>query len=187
MAKDISRKYYPNSKRPFAELSIDEILRLAVYVSNRINDLIERPGLRLLKKVKLSTILGLSDAKKVIDDSALMKVTKKYKLVKVFNKIKGALNIFNPIYWVRRSVINTSLDFATKKLCIALLGIVGEELYKIYSKRVFDEEIEIDTNVEEIANNINEHLADISDEEIDDYLATQGLEKKIEKKGIKGD
>ena len=65
-------------------MTIDEILELSIYVSNRINSILDRPALRLLKKLKLSTLLALGDAKKVIDDSSLMKMTKKYKLKKVY-------------------------------------------------------------------------------------------------------
>ena len=97
LVKDISRKFYPKSKRPFAELSVDEILSLLVYVSKRLDTILDRPALRLLKRVKLSTILGLGDVNKVVDESSLMKLTRKYKLKKVFKTIKGALNIVNPL------------------------------------------------------------------------------------------
>lgn len=179
LVKDISRRFFPKSKRPFAELSIDEILRLSIYVSNRINELIDRPALRLIKKVKLSTILSLGDVKKTIDSSTLMRLTKKYKIKKIFSAITGVLNLINPLYWVRRLTINTSLDFAMKKLCIAIIGIVGEETYKIYSKRVFNEEKAIDTGVAQIALDVSKDLADVSDKEIDDYLANENIEEQI--------
>ena len=182
MASDIARKFFPKSKRPLAELSLDEILKLSVYISERINKIVDRPGLRLIKQVKLSTILSLGDAKKVIEESSLMKITKKYKIMSVVKKITGVLNIFNPVYWVRRLVINTSLDFAFKKLCLAVIGIVGEETYKIYSKRVFDEEKSIDVNVDDIIKSIDDDLQNVSDEEIENYLGSQGLEQKIKER-----
>lgn len=179
MANDIARKFFPKAKRPLAELSLDEMLKLSVYISDRINEIVDRPGLRLIKSVKLSTILSLGDAKKVIEDSQLMKITKKYKIKSVFKTIFGVLNVFNPIYWVRRAVINTSLDFAFKKLCLAVIGIVGEETYKIYSKRMFEEEKIIDVNVDEIIKSIDEDFKDVSDDEITAYLGSQGIEEKI--------
>lgn len=182
LVNDIARKFFPKSKRPVAELTIDEILELSIYVSNRINAIIDRPGLRLLKKLKLSTLLALGDAKKVIDDSALMKMTKKYKIKKVFDTLMGALNIFNPVYWVRRLFINTAIDLALNKLCLSVIGIVGEETYKIYSKRVFEEERYIDTNVGDIVESIEEQLENVTDEEVDEYIVTQGLEEKIKTK-----
>lgn len=182
LVSDIARKFFPKSKRPVAELTIDEILQLSIYVSNRINELLDRPGLRLVKKLKLSSILALGDAKKVIEDSSLMKITKKFKLKKIFGAIKGALNIVNPIYWARRIVLNTAIDIAIHKLCLTIIKIVGEETYKIYSKRVFEEERTIDTNIDEEIASIATDLENVSDEEIDEYLLTQGLEEKIERK-----
>lgn len=179
MASDIARKFFPKAKRPLAELSLDEMLKLSIYISDRINEIVDRPGLRLIKSVKLSTILSLGDAKKVIDDSQLMKVTRKYKIMSVFKTVVGALNIFNPVYWIRRTVINSSLDFAFRKLCLAVIGIVGEETYKIYSKRVFDEEKMIDVNIDDIIKSIDEDFKDVTDEEIENYLGSQGLEQKI--------
>ena len=182
MANDIARKFYPDSKRPIAELTIDELLILVKYISDRINDIIDRPALRLVKKIKLSTILALGDTKKAIDDSSLMKMTKKYKVMKVFSAVKDALNIFNPVYWAKRALLNTSLDFAVNKICLSAIGIVGEELYTIYSKRVFEEDRYIDTNVSELVESLEGDLANVSDEDVDLYIASQGLEEKISKK-----
>ena len=182
LVTDIARKFFPKSKRPLAELTIDEILNLCVYVSERINGILDRPGLRLIKKLKLSTLLALGDAKKFIDDSALIKLTRKYKLNKVVSAVIGVVNIFNPVYWIRRLFINTTIDLAINKLCVSVIGIVGEETYKIYSKRVFEEERYIDTNVKDIVESIEKHLEDVSDQEVDDYIVSQGLETKIKNK-----
>ena len=182
LTQDIARKFFPKSKRPFAELSVDELLLLAIYISNRINELIDRPGLRLVKKVKLSTILALGDAKNVIEASELMKMTKKYKIMKMVDTVKGALNILNPVYWFRKTVMNSTLDFAVHKLCLAVIEIVGEETYKIYSKRVFDEEKNLDLNVNGIVDELDEEMKDISDEDITSYLLSQGLVENDRKK-----
>ena len=182
LANDIARKFFPDSKRPLAELTIDEILELAKYIPDRINDIIDRPALRLVKKIKLSTILALGDTKKAIDDSSLMKLTKKYQVMKIINAIKGVLNIFNPVYWARRTFLNSTLDFAINKLCLSIIGIVGEEVYKIYSKRVFEEERVIDTQVDELVKSIENDLEEVTEEEVDHYISSQGLEEKINKK-----
>ena len=59
MVVDIATKFFPKSKHPAAELTIDEILELSIYISNRINSIVDRPGLRMVKKFNLSTILSL--------------------------------------------------------------------------------------------------------------------------------
>ena len=182
LTQDISRKFFPKSKRPFAELSVDELLSLAVYISNRVNELLDRPALRMVKKVKLSTILALGDAKVAIEASDLMKVTKKYKVMQIMNSVKGALNVLNPVYWFKKTIMNSTLDFAVNKLCLAIIEIVGEETYKIYSKRVFNEEKTLDLDVEKIASELDEEMKEFSDEEIEEYLLTQGLIGKDKKK-----
>ena len=182
LTQDIARKFFPKSKRPFAELSVDELLTLAIYVSNRINELIDRPALRMVKKVKLSTILALGDAKVAIEASELMKMTKKYKLMKVMNAVKGALNILNPVYWFRKLAVNTTIDIAVNRLCLTVIGIVGEETYKIYSKRVFAEERTIDTDVNEMVDSIEKELENVTEEEVDEYIKSQGLLEAMNKK-----
>ena len=179
---DIATKFFPKSKHPAAELTIDEILELLIYVSNRINEIVDRPGLRLVKKLKLSTIISFGDAKKFIEDSPLMKITKKYKIKQALGKIFGFLNLLNPIYWVRRLAVNTTLDIAVNKLCLSVISIVGEEVYKIYSKRVFDEERIIDTKVDELLTSMEQDLENVTDDEVEDYIASQGLEEAISKK-----
>ena len=63
-----------------------------------------------------------------------------------------------------------------------MLTKFAEETYKIYSKRVFEEERYIDTNVKDIVNSIEEQLESVTDEEVDEYILTQGLEEKIKTK-----
>lgn len=179
---DIATKFFPKSKYPAAELTVDEILELLIYVSNRVNEIVDRPGLRIVKKIKLSTIIALGDAKKIIEDSPLMKITKKYKIKQALGKVFGFLNIFNPVYWFRKLAVNTTVDIAVNKLCLVVIGIVGEEVYKIYSKRVFNEERQIDTNVSELVNSIEAELENVSEEEVDDYVKSQGLLEEINKK-----
>ena len=93
-----------------------------------------------------------------------------------------SINIFNPLYWARRAFLNTALDLVINKLCISIIGIVGEEVYKIYSKRVFEEERYIDTQVDELVKSMENDLKEVTQEEVDEYISSQGLEEKISKK-----
>ena len=90
--------------------------------------------------------------------------------MKMVDTVKGALNVLNPVYWFRKTIMNTTLDFAVNKLCLAVIEIVGEETYKIYSKRVFDEEKNLDLNVDEIVDELDEEMKDISDEEVHEKI-----------------
>ena len=85
--------------------------------------------------------------------------------------------------WARRLFINTALDLTVNKLCVLVISIVGEESYKIYSKRVFNEERYINTNADAIINSMESDLEDVTETEVDDYLASQGLEEKMKSRG----
>lgn len=176
MVNDIARKYFPNSKYPLAELSIDEALQLLTYISKRIDDILNKPALRLFKKVKISTIFSISSTKKKIDDSTLMKLTKKYKVKKVVSAVLGAINVLNPIYWVRKVFIDTSIDLAMKHLCKIILGIVFEETVKIYSKRVFEDEKLVDAHIGDLIKKIQEDTKDLKEEDIDNYMGQALIE-----------
>ncbi len=166
---DIASVYFPNSKRPLMELSVDEVLMLGVYISNRVNEILDQKGVRLFKKIKLSTIVGMGDAKKTFDDSSLMKATKKYKLKEAFYAVKDALNVVNPIFWARKAIVNKTMNYALNKLCLMVIGITAEETYKIYSKNVFNVDVERENKYTNIGLDIEKDLADISEEELDDY------------------
>ncbi len=167
LVHDIAKVYFPESKRPLFELSVDEVLMLSIYISNRINEILDHKGVRLFKKIKISTLVGMGDAKKNIDDSSLMKVTKKYKLKEAFTTVTGALNVVNPIYWAKKLVVNTTLSYALNKIFLMIIAITAEETYKIYSKNVFNKEVNYDSKYSDLANEIESDLADVTLEEID--------------------
>ncbi len=169
LVMDIASVYFPKSKRPLLELSVDEVLMLGIYISNRVNDILDRKSLRLLKKVKISTIMGMTETKKNIDESNLMKLTKKYKLKGAFDAVKGALNAVNPIYWARKLVVAQTIDYATSKICLMIIGITAEETYKIYSKNVFNKEVVIEDKYSDLADEIEDGLKEISNDELDKY------------------
>lgn len=163
LAKDIACKFFPNSKYPLYEISIDETILLSEYITRRVEELLNHRGIKLLRKIKISTIISLTNAKKTVDENAIYKTTKKYKVKEKVKSAMGLLNIVNPVYWFKRVVMDTSMDLIIKKICIVIIGIVGEETFKIYSKRVFNEERLIDTGVDEMIKELNGELEPPSD------------------------
>ena len=80
------------------------------------------------------------DKKKKVEESKIYRAAKKVgvpKIMKYGGKVVGAIN---PVTWFRKAVINTSINAMTRKICIVVIGIVGEETVKVYSKALFDEE-----------------------------------------------
>lgn len=137
LAEDIARYYYPKSKYPMYEISIEELLELNHYITKRIEKLVNGRFLKHFKGYKISTIIDILNKKKALDNSKLMKLNRKYKISKIFTVGKAVLNYANPIYWFRKLAIKPSTVLVTKEVCKYIIAIVGEETNNVYSKSVF--------------------------------------------------
>ncbi len=144
LIEEISRYYFPNSKYPMLELSVNEIISLNHYITDRVDQILDQPILKNTRNIRVTKIIKAYETKRAIDEKKLVKAAKS-KTVKTTMKVTiGALNVFNPAYWFRKLVVNTSVDFVTKKICLMIIGVVGEETSKVYSKKLFDKDIEFD-------------------------------------------
>ncbi len=150
----IATRFYPKSKYPLLELSVDETIMLTVYIKERLEDILNRRGLRTLKRFKIADMVNIANKSNKVMNSEAFKVTKEVGVVAT--KIKNVLNVINPILLVRKYIIGSTLNIITDKLCVVALAVIGEETYKIYSKSVFKKEVEIDSNVDEILSSIDE-------------------------------
>ncbi len=144
LVDEISSYYYPRSKYPMLELSVDEMLMLNNYITNRIDGILEQPVLKNTRNVRISGMVHLYQRKKNIEDTKLLKAVRNKKLNKAFRMTLGAINVMNPAYWVRKLVIGTSVDFMTRRIAYTVIGVVGEETSKVYSKKLFDKDIDFD-------------------------------------------
>ena len=137
LINDIAKAYYPESKYPLYELSINEVILLANYISNRIDELFSGRFLKQVKNVKISTVLKIIDIKKKYDQNKLVKTANKYKVPKGVKFILTALNTLNPAYWVRKIMIDGAFNIVVKKIALTIIDVVGEETYNVYSKNMF--------------------------------------------------
>lgn len=156
LIEEISRYFFPESKYPMLELSVHELLDLTHYISDRIEELMDVPVFRNFKNVRVIQIVKLYERQKYISESGVVKAAKKYRLGKVLKYGGMVVNAVNPVYWFRKLVINTSIDAMTRKVCAVVVGIVGEETTKVYSKKVFDEPVEVNVVEEAIESIIEE-------------------------------
>jgi len=180
LAMTIASHFYPKSKYPLYELSIDESIMLLVYISNRVDDVLDKRGLRMLRKRTIATLMRFSNTKKAIDESTVMQLSEKYK-VKTFAKTTlTVLNLFNPFYWGRKLIVNKTYDLVIRKICLAVITIVGEETYKIYSKNVFKVETDIDAGIEDLVNEIKDDIEGIEND-IENIMPDDQSRKKAKK------
>ena len=184
LAYGIAARFYPNSKYPLLELTVDEVISLLGYIQVRIDDLLDRRGLRLLKKLKVSFIKDISTKTTSVLNSKAFNITKD--VSKGVGIVKKVLNIVNPVNWVRKTIIDGSLTIILNKLCLVIIAVVGEETYKIYSKKVLDKEPEIESNIDEIINSIGSEIKGNNELEISNnkflshYLPINKNNKKYE-------
>lgn len=141
---DIAQVYFPESKYPIYELSIDELMTLIHYITDRVDSLFKGPILKPLKRIRISYILKIIDTKKKIDENKAVKTASKLKTP--WKAAISVLNMFNPVYWVRKLMISTTLVAVTNKIFGIVIDVVGEETNKVYSKSVFN--IERNTHLE---------------------------------------
>lgn len=169
LSKDIASKFYPNSKHPHLELTLDETLLLGHYITDRIDKIFDARLLKIFRKTTLAKIMSLYEMKQNIDESAVMKAEKKLKVRKTANVVFSAINILNPAYWIKKVTVDKLTQMVINKIALSVIGIVGEETYKIYSKNVFKVEKTIDTGVddlyEEIKGDVKKYVeeADLDD------------------------
>ncbi|MDE5715081.1 MAG: hypothetical protein K2I42_03010 [Anaeroplasmataceae bacterium] len=156
LAYGIAVRYYPKSKYPFLELSINELTLLTGYITSRVNEILNHRGIRMLRKLKVSTIVNLSNRKKEIEESKAFQATKT--ISQNLSKAKYVLNLINPITWGRKFIVDRILNIVIDQICLAVISIVGEETYKIYSKKVFNTDVDIDTGTEELLEEMTDSI-----------------------------
>ena len=184
LAYGIATRFYPKSKHPLLELSIDEVMMLTIYIENRIDEILNRKGIRLLKKLKISSIVEFTQKTNKVMDSKAFKITKEVNTT--LNAVKKIINVVNPAWWFRKLVIDNTINVITNKMCLVVIAVVGEETYKIYSKTVFNKEVDFESNVDEIltsiSNDINTASEDMKKEEAPDTEVSFNNEAKITKR-----
>ncbi|MCF0117382.1 MAG: hypothetical protein HUJ61_04965 [Bacilli bacterium] len=137
--ESIAALYYPKSKQPMAELTVDEIILLLRYVTNTVDKVLGRKGLKVLKTMKLSTILSIA---KIKDNKAVKKaeeINDKYNVTKVAKYGWMAIKFANPFYWFKKAVVDTSISLVTRKLSLVIIAIIGEQTNKVFSREALIE------------------------------------------------
>lgn len=136
----IASLYYPHSKYPLYELSIEELTLFLRYLSMRIEHVFDKPFLKLFKKMTITQILNFIDMKKKINENKIVKSINNPISNKAKTTIGLILNYANPVFWFKKLVMNGTVNLATRKICLIIIDIVCDETNKTYSKAIFNEE-----------------------------------------------
>ena len=91
----------------------------------------------------------------MIEESKIVKTAKKLNVGGIGAVIKNALNIVNPVHWVKKAAMNMTMEIAYSRIFGIVFEIVGEETAKIYSKNAFiifneeEQELLLEKEIEE--------------------------------------
>lgn len=159
LTETIATYYYPTSKYPMMELSVDELLHLDDYIHDRIARTLNKGLFKNVKQVRVSKFMELADFKKKLDQQRWMKLVNDKRTRKGIEATLGVINAFNPVYWFRKLVIKTSISTLNRHIAKTMLAVVAEETSRVYSKSVFNETIDYDL-VEREIQRLDEDLSD---------------------------
>lgn len=131
LVEDIAKRYYPNSKYPMYELTIDELIQLNYHVTTRVEGILnfKMLGFSILSKVKR---MRISDIMKKMEESKIKKQQEAEK-TGFLHKLKKATNAVNPLRMLKEAGIDKAIRF----VCVSVIKIAGEESQRIYSKQLF--------------------------------------------------
>lgn len=158
----ISSTFYPDSKYPQLELTISEAISLLTYIQDRLNKILDKRFIRIVKNRKLSFIWEVTHVTNDAINSNTFKTAKKVK--KISDKITYAINIINPFKWISKFFAGTAVAIIKNKLYDIALQIVGEEAYKIYGKSVLNKDVEIESDVNLIVDEIETEIKDLKND-----------------------
>lgn len=146
LMEDIARLFFPSSKRPLFELSLDELITLAETVSINIEKALDQKLFsRILKGVKISTLVSVSVGREYYESEAFE--IKKQQSIKT--KIKSFVG--DVIKKTKATVIKTGISAlqVLPKTCRLIVQVCGEETYKAFAIKL-SKDPTIDSGIDEI-------------------------------------
>jgi len=142
LVEDIAAYHFPSSKHPLLELSVNELITLNHYISDRVDEILDTPFLKNMRNVRVTRVVEIFEKKKRIESTKFVRAVKNKRFRFALKATKSVVNVFNPAYWFRKIVINTSVDFMTKHIAMLIIAVVGEETSNVYSKKLFNKKVD---------------------------------------------
>ncbi len=134
LTAEIAKSYFPQSKYPKYELTIEETLELNIHISKRLLEELKKKRYKLFRELRISQILYLNNTKKNIMEKDFIARLNKYKIVDIVRSGWMIYNIANPVYWVKKIALRASMEATLRSFGVLIINIVGEEVTSVYSK-----------------------------------------------------
>lgn len=150
LMSDEARLFFPKSKRPLFELSIDEIVDLVSVVADNIEERLDAGKLTSKAKgLKIALLVSAGD-KKVDNVSEMKEAKSKASYISMLSSfiIKKAKDVKNAVI---KKAINV-FDVIPKS-CELIIRICGEECYKAFARKL-NQNTNINSGVEELVSEL---------------------------------
>lgn len=138
LVKEIAEYYYPDSKYPHLEITIEEALDMNERILERLRLILDFKLVSFLRNIRISQIISVLEFKKTIEQNKIYQGAKKLHLDKLISYGYAAFNITNPKYWLTRIILTSTLESTLRGVAIMTLNIIGEEANRLYSRKIID-------------------------------------------------
>lgn len=136
LIQEIAKFYYPDSKYPALEINLLEAIDFSERIIERVKFLLTRKMLGPLQNLRLSQVYFILEKKRYLNDTKVYQLAKEYHLTKIAKIGYTAIRFADPIYWVKKIIFTSTLETTLRGIGVITIGIVGEEAYQLYSKKV---------------------------------------------------
>ncbi len=136
LINDVAKMYYPDSKNPIFELTIEELFLLIREIITLLSNIVYDIGIPNLEKLKVSTIKDL-----VLFGGKVMKVYNLKGVRITIGFINAAFrlqSVVTPIYWIKKGTNDLSITSLSQFLVKCIFEVVGKETANIYSKNFIE-------------------------------------------------
>ena len=78
LVNEIAKYFFPESKYPTLELNVNELLKLNHHITDRINDILDKPVIKNTKKMQIVKVMEMLDKKRQVEETKVFKAAKKW-------------------------------------------------------------------------------------------------------------
>lgn len=136
LIEEVARIYYPDSKNPIYELTIEELFLLIREIITLLSNIVYDIGIPNLEKLKVSTIKDL-----VLIGGKVKKVYNLRGVRLTIGFINAAMklqSVVTPIYWIKKGTNDLSITSLSQFLIKCIFEVVGKETANVYSKNFIE-------------------------------------------------
>ena len=129
--KNVSLSIYPEKENPLYELSINDLLNAITIIQKKLKHITNHPLFIDIKHIHISKMLSFEEnitrpIFKVYNNKKTQFVMNSYRVLKMI------INIFNPIFYIKKITTHFLIKKGKKDMILILLDFIGNNTYQIY-------------------------------------------------------